>query len=163
SSNCANWLRHGITPKDAGSGLVPGQCASPAHDRGSLGLGGRCVLVSRQWSGMTLTETPRRPPRSRRPGPRRRRHHPIGRGPARRRPHHARRLTPIRMGRLRPRRGHLRRRHRPHAQAGAGLADAVRARQDRGHAARLSNLWTPIRHQTQRPEARRSWGWNFTS
>ena len=56
SSNCANWLRNGVTPKDAGSGLVPGQCASPAHDRGNLGLGGRCVLVSRQWPGKTLTE-----------------------------------------------------------------------------------------------------------
>ena len=56
SSNCANWLRYGVTPKDAGPGLVPGLCPSPAHDRENLGLGGRRVLVSRQWSGKTLTE-----------------------------------------------------------------------------------------------------------
>ena len=51
-----NWLRYGVTPKDAGPGLVPGLCPSPAHDRENLGLGGRRVLVSRQWSGKTLTE-----------------------------------------------------------------------------------------------------------
>ncbi len=54
--SCANWLRYGVTPKDPGPGLVPGQCCSPAHDRENLGLGGRRVLVSRQWSGKTLTE-----------------------------------------------------------------------------------------------------------
>jgi hypothetical protein len=53
---CANWLRYAVTPKDAGPGLVPGLCPSPAHDRENLGLGGRRVLVSRQWSGKTLTE-----------------------------------------------------------------------------------------------------------
>jgi hypothetical protein len=36
--------------------LVPGQCPGPAHDRENLGLGGRRVLVSRKWSGKTLTE-----------------------------------------------------------------------------------------------------------
>ncbi len=56
SPGCANWLRYGVTPKDPGPGLVPGQCSSPAHDRENLGLGGRRVLVSRQWSGKTLTE-----------------------------------------------------------------------------------------------------------
>jgi hypothetical protein len=56
SSSCANWLRYGVTPKDAGPGLVPGLCSSPAHDRENLGLGGRRVLVSRQWSGKTLTQ-----------------------------------------------------------------------------------------------------------
>lgn len=55
SPACANWLRHGIQPKDAGPGLIPGQCSSKAHDRDNLGLGGRRVLVSRQWSGKTLT------------------------------------------------------------------------------------------------------------
>jgi len=49
-------LRYGLTPEDAGPGLVPGMCASPAHDRENLGLGGRRVPVSRQWSGKTLTE-----------------------------------------------------------------------------------------------------------
>jgi hypothetical protein len=53
---CANWLRYGVQPKDAGPGLIPGQCPGPAHDRENLGLGGRRVLVSRKWSGKTLTE-----------------------------------------------------------------------------------------------------------
>jgi hypothetical protein len=53
---CANWLRYGAQPKDAGPGLIPGQCPGPAHDRENLGLGGRRVLVSRRWSGKTLTE-----------------------------------------------------------------------------------------------------------
>jgi hypothetical protein len=53
---CPNWLRYGVTPKDAGPGLIPGLCPSPAHDRENLGLGGRRVLVSRQWTGKTLTE-----------------------------------------------------------------------------------------------------------
>jgi len=56
SSSCSNWLRYGITPKDAGPGLHPGLCPSPAHDRENLGLGGRRVLLSRQWTGKTLTE-----------------------------------------------------------------------------------------------------------
>jgi hypothetical protein len=56
SPACGNWLRFGVAPKDPGPGLVPGQCLSPAHDRENLGLGGRRVLVSRAWSGKTLTE-----------------------------------------------------------------------------------------------------------
>ncbi|MGO4360896.1 replication initiator [Terrabacter sp. RAF57] len=56
SPACANWLRHGIQPKDPGPGLVPGACPSKAHDRDNLGLGGRRVLVSRHWSGKTLTQ-----------------------------------------------------------------------------------------------------------
>jgi len=51
---CANWLRFGVQPKDAGPGMVPGQCKHKAHDRANLGLGGRRVLVSRQWTGKTL-------------------------------------------------------------------------------------------------------------
>jgi hypothetical protein len=51
---CANWLRFGVQPKDAGPGLVPGHCKHKAHDRTNLGLGGRRVLVSRLWSGKTL-------------------------------------------------------------------------------------------------------------
>ena len=42
--------------QDAGPGLVPGHCPSKAHDREHLGVGGRRVLVSRGWSGKTLTE-----------------------------------------------------------------------------------------------------------
>jgi hypothetical protein len=53
---CANWLRYGIQPKNAGPGLIPGRCTGKAHDRENLGLGGRRILVSRQWSGKTLTE-----------------------------------------------------------------------------------------------------------
>jgi excisionase family DNA binding protein len=51
---CANWLRFGIQPKDAGPGMVPGRCNHKAHDRANLGLGGRSVLVSRQWTAKTL-------------------------------------------------------------------------------------------------------------
>ncbi len=50
-------LRYGVTP-EAGPGLVPGMCASPAHDRENLGLDGRRVPVGRRWSGKTLTEHP---------------------------------------------------------------------------------------------------------
>lgn len=56
SKECANWLRFGVQPKSAGPGLVPGHCASKAHDREHLGVGGRRVLVSRGWSGKTLSE-----------------------------------------------------------------------------------------------------------
>ncbi len=53
---CGNWLRYGVQPQHPGPGLAPGWCTSPAHDRENLGLGGRRVLVSRQWSGKTLTQ-----------------------------------------------------------------------------------------------------------
>ena len=53
---CANWLRYGVQPRKSGPGLRPGWCASKAHDRENLGLGGRRVLVSRQWSGKTLKQ-----------------------------------------------------------------------------------------------------------
>lgn len=56
SPACANWIRYGVQPKDAGPGLIPGQCSSKAHDREHLGLGGRRVLVSRHWSGKTLAQ-----------------------------------------------------------------------------------------------------------
>ena len=56
SPTCANWLRHGVQPKNAREGLVPGYCRSKAHDRHHLGLGGRRVLVSRRWTGKTLAE-----------------------------------------------------------------------------------------------------------
>jgi len=54
SERCANWLRYGVQPDGAGPGLQAGRCSSKAHDRDHLGLGGRRVLVSRQWSGKTL-------------------------------------------------------------------------------------------------------------
>jgi hypothetical protein len=56
SPRCANWLRYGVQPKDPGPGLTPGHCGGRAHDRENAGLGGRRVLVSRLWSGKTLTE-----------------------------------------------------------------------------------------------------------
>ncbi|SDR82333.1 hypothetical protein SAMN04488543_0558 [Friedmanniella luteola] len=56
SERCANWLRYGVQPDQAGPGLTPGRCPSKAHDREHLGLGGRRVLVSRQWSGKRLAE-----------------------------------------------------------------------------------------------------------
>jgi hypothetical protein len=56
SPRCANWLRYGVQPDQPGPGLVPGRCSSKAHDREHLGVGGRRVLVSREWSGKTLAE-----------------------------------------------------------------------------------------------------------
>ncbi|TDC23208.1 replication initiation protein [Kribbella albertanoniae] len=56
SPSCSNWLRYGVQPKDAEGGMRPGWCPSKAHDRHHLGLGGRRVLVSRQWTGKTLAE-----------------------------------------------------------------------------------------------------------
>jgi len=56
SPRCANWLRYGVQPDEPSPGLIPGRCASTAHDRENLGLGGRRVLVSRDWSGKTLAE-----------------------------------------------------------------------------------------------------------
>ena len=56
SPECCNWLRFGVQPKDAEAGMAPGECPCKAHDRHHLGLGGRRVLVSRQWTGKTLTE-----------------------------------------------------------------------------------------------------------
>jgi hypothetical protein len=56
SPTCANWLRFGVQPKDAGPGMTPGHCPGKAHDRQNLGLGGRRVLVSRKWTGKTLAD-----------------------------------------------------------------------------------------------------------
>jgi replication initiator protein RepSA len=56
SSRCANWLRYGIQPKHAHKKQKPGHCKARVHQMPTLGLGGRRVLVSRQWSGKTLTD-----------------------------------------------------------------------------------------------------------
>jgi hypothetical protein len=56
SPECVNWLRYGITPKSPVPGMIPGQCDKRAHHRARLGCGGRRVLVSRYWTGKTLTE-----------------------------------------------------------------------------------------------------------
>jgi hypothetical protein len=56
SPTCSNWLRYGVQPKNAKAGLVPGRCRGKAHKPDTLGFGGRRVLVSRRWSGKTLTD-----------------------------------------------------------------------------------------------------------
>jgi hypothetical protein len=56
SPTCANWMRYGIQPKNARTGLVPGRCKGKAHDSGHLGYAGRRVLASRKWSGKTLAD-----------------------------------------------------------------------------------------------------------
>jgi hypothetical protein len=56
SPTCANWLRYGVQPRHPRAGLVPGRCRGKAHRRETLGFGGRRVLVSRKWSGKTLTD-----------------------------------------------------------------------------------------------------------
>jgi hypothetical protein len=56
TERCANWLRFGIQPQNAGPGLVPGECDHKAHRRENLGCGGRRVLNSRHWTGKTLDD-----------------------------------------------------------------------------------------------------------
>ncbi|MEU3455676.1 replication initiator [Micromonospora sp. NPDC006766] len=56
SERCANWLLYGIQPKKARPGLKPGNCKNKVHKRETLGIGGRRVLISRQWSGKTLAD-----------------------------------------------------------------------------------------------------------
>ncbi len=53
---CPNWLRYGVQPKGAKSGMRPGGCRGKAHKPEHLGYAGRRVLVSRKWSGKTLSE-----------------------------------------------------------------------------------------------------------
>jgi hypothetical protein len=56
SPTCANWLRYGIQPKNPKPNMRPGACKGKAHRREYLGYAGRRVLVSRKWSGKTLTD-----------------------------------------------------------------------------------------------------------
>jgi hypothetical protein len=56
SDRCANWLLYGIAPKKAHGKLRPGNCKGKVHHKATLGLGGRRVLVSRDWSGKTLAD-----------------------------------------------------------------------------------------------------------
>jgi hypothetical protein len=56
SPTCTNWLRYGITPRNARPGMRPGHCRGKAHRREHLGYAGRRVLVSRKWSGKTLAD-----------------------------------------------------------------------------------------------------------
>jgi hypothetical protein len=56
SDRCANWLLYGIQPKNAHAKLRPGNCKGRVHQKATLGIGGRRVLVSRDWSGKTLAD-----------------------------------------------------------------------------------------------------------
>jgi Replication initiator protein, pSAM2 len=56
SPTCANWLRYGIQPKNPKPNMRPGACKGKAHHREYLGYAGRRVLVSRKWSGKTLSD-----------------------------------------------------------------------------------------------------------
>ena len=56
SERCANWLLYGVQPKNARPGMKPGNCKAKVHKRETLGIGGRRVLISRQWSGKTLAD-----------------------------------------------------------------------------------------------------------
>lgn len=56
SPRCPVWLRYGVVPRGASDKTIPGKCRGRAHRRDTLGLPGRRVLVSRQWSGKTLPD-----------------------------------------------------------------------------------------------------------
>ncbi|GAB1688370.1 replication initiator [Krasilnikovia sp. M28-CT-15] len=56
SERCANWLLYGVQPKKAHGRLRPGNCKGRVHQKTTLGIGGRRVLVSRDWSGKTLAD-----------------------------------------------------------------------------------------------------------
>ncbi|MEV0734221.1 replication initiator [Polymorphospora sp. NPDC050346] len=56
SERCANWLLYGVQPKKAHERLQPGRCKGKVHQRATLGIGGRRILVSRGWSGKTLAD-----------------------------------------------------------------------------------------------------------
>ncbi|GIF75310.1 replication initiator [Asanoa siamensis] len=56
SDRCANWLLYGVQPNKAHDKLRPGNCKGKVHQRSTLGIGGRRILVSRDWSGKTLAD-----------------------------------------------------------------------------------------------------------
>jgi hypothetical protein len=56
STRCANWLRYGSQPQNPRAKMRPGYCNAKVHQADTLGIGGRRVLVSRQWSGKTLAD-----------------------------------------------------------------------------------------------------------
>ncbi|WP_341718258.1 replication initiation protein [Micromonospora sp. FIMYZ51] len=56
NERCANWLLYGIQPKKAHGRLQAGRCKGKVHQRATLGIGGRRILVSRDWSGKTLAD-----------------------------------------------------------------------------------------------------------
>jgi hypothetical protein len=56
SPGCPVWLLHGIQPRNARSTMNPGQCKANAHQRHTLGVAGRRVLVSRKWTGQRKSD-----------------------------------------------------------------------------------------------------------
>jgi hypothetical protein len=56
SPKCASWLRYGIQPKNARAKMRAGHCKGKVHQYDTLAIGGRRVLVSRDWSGKTLAD-----------------------------------------------------------------------------------------------------------
>jgi hypothetical protein len=56
SDRCANWLLYGIQPRNPHGRLRPGHCKGRVHQRATLGIGGRRILISRNWSGKTLAD-----------------------------------------------------------------------------------------------------------
>jgi hypothetical protein len=56
SPRCANWLRYGVQPKGARPKQRAGHCKGKVHQLDTLGIGGRRVLVARQWTGKTLAD-----------------------------------------------------------------------------------------------------------
>jgi hypothetical protein len=56
SPRCPNWLRYGVQPDKARDRMRAGHCRGRVHQVDTLGIGGRRVLVSRQWSGKTLAD-----------------------------------------------------------------------------------------------------------
>jgi hypothetical protein len=56
SDRCPNWLRYGIQPLDATPGMLAGRCKGRVHQPSTLGIKGRRILVSREWSGKTLAD-----------------------------------------------------------------------------------------------------------
>lgn len=56
SPRCPIWLLYGVQPQGARLAMDPGVCKGKAHKPQHLGIAGRRVLVSRKWSGKTLTD-----------------------------------------------------------------------------------------------------------
>ncbi|MFG3621242.1 replication initiator [Nocardia sp. NPDC047654] len=56
SKTCPVWLRFGIVPAGVNEKTVPGRCRGKVHRRDLLGLPGKRVKNSRQWSGKTLPD-----------------------------------------------------------------------------------------------------------
>jgi hypothetical protein len=56
SPRCPNWLRYGIQPKNPRPTMQAGHCKAKVHGYDTLAIGGRRVLVSRDWSGKSLDD-----------------------------------------------------------------------------------------------------------